>query len=175
VVDGGFDFANPAGSLLVTQGRDAVPRVDEVYDTIGFIPDHQWLSTEALLGGDNEACETPSSEQSQYSARSSRRTASSSSLSSTTTADCGETTQLKQHRDRNRIAARKCRQKAKQNTSKLQERERELNQQNRMLLSFAGSLREEILDLKNEILRHSDCNCSVIQNYIANAARRQMG
>ncbi|OTA87478.1 hypothetical protein M434DRAFT_375478 [Hypoxylon sp. CO27-5] len=77
----------------------------------------------------------------------------------------------KRNRERNRVAAHKCRQKAKQSMSDLQTRERELSHQNRMLQEHAGSLRDEILDLKNEILRHSDCNSDIIQNYIAKAAR----
>ncbi|KAI1414750.1 hypothetical protein F5Y13DRAFT_158251 [Hypoxylon sp. FL1857] len=80
-------------------------------------------------------------------------------------------TKSRRNRERNRVAAHKCRQKAKQSMSELQTRERELSQQNRMLQEHAGSLRDEILDLKNEILRHSDCNSDVIQNYIAKAAR----
>ncbi|KAI1114760.1 hypothetical protein F5Y14DRAFT_450618 [Nemania sp. NC0429] len=83
-------------------------------------------------------------------------------------------TDMRQHREKNRVAARKCRQKAKDNAVELQRRERELRQQNKMLLGYVGSLREEILDLKDEILRHSDCGSGVIQNYIASAARRQM-
>ncbi|KAI1470175.1 uncharacterized protein F4812DRAFT_470139 [Daldinia caldariorum] len=77
----------------------------------------------------------------------------------------------RRNRERNRVAAHKCRQKAKQSMSELQTRERELSQQNRMLQEHAGSLRDEILDLKNEILRHSSCDSDIIQNYIARAAR----
>lgn len=80
-------------------------------------------------------------------------------------------TKTRRNRERNRVAAHKCRQKAKQSMSDLQTRERELSQQNRMLQEHAGCLRDEILDLKNEILRHSDCNSDIIQNYIAKAAR----
>lgn len=89
-------------------------------------------------------------------------------------AEEAEEADMKQHREKNRVAARKCRQKAKDNAVELQRRESELRQQNKMLLGYVGSLREEILDLKDEILRHSDCNSGVIQNYIACAARRQM-
>lgn len=58
-------------------------------------------------------------------------------------------------------AAAKCRQKAKQSVSELQSRERELLQQNRFLTAHVGSLREEVLNLKNEILRHSQCDSDV--------------
>ncbi|RYP06999.1 hypothetical protein DL764_002822 [Monosporascus ibericus] len=68
-------------------------------------------------------------------------------------------------------AAAKCRQKAKQSVSELQNRERELLQQNRYLTAHAGSLREEVINLKNEILRHSHCDSDVIQAYINKAAR----
>ncbi|KAF3062267.1 putative bzip transcription factor protein [Daldinia childiae] len=77
----------------------------------------------------------------------------------------------RRNRERNRVAAHKCRQKAKQSMSELQIRERELSQQNRILLEHAGSLRDEILDLKNEILKHSNCDSDIIQNYISRAAR----
>ncbi|KAI0385892.1 hypothetical protein F5Y04DRAFT_159389 [Hypomontagnella monticulosa] len=77
----------------------------------------------------------------------------------------------RRNRERNRVAAHKCRQKAKQSMSDLQTRERQLSQQNRALQEHAVTLRDEILDLKNEILRHSSCDSDVIQNYIARAAR----
>ncbi|KAI0135140.1 hypothetical protein F4814DRAFT_443962 [Daldinia grandis] len=77
----------------------------------------------------------------------------------------------RRNRERNRVAAHKCRQKAKQSMSELQIRERELSQQNRILQQHACSLRDEILDLKNEILKHSNCDSEIIQNYITRAAR----
>ncbi len=80
-------------------------------------------------------------------------------------------TKSRRNRERNRVAAHKCRQKAKQSMSDLQIQERELSKHNRMLQDHAGCLRDEILDLKNEILRHSGCDSDIIQNYIARAAR----
>ncbi|KAI0447331.1 hypothetical protein F4803DRAFT_499184 [Xylaria telfairii] len=128
-----------------------------------------------ILPDRNDAHDTTSSEPSLNSTKSARHTTSTStSTSPITSVDQSGAAELKQHRERNRVAARKCRQKAKKNINGLQRRERELSQQNRMLLSYATSLREEILDLKTEILRHSDCNSNIIQSYIANAARRQM-
>ncbi|KAL7629126.1 hypothetical protein AAE478_000645 [Parahypoxylon ruwenzoriense] len=83
----------------------------------------------------------------------------------------GGATKSKRNRERNRVAAHKCRQKAKQSMSNLQAQERELSQHNRLLQEHAGYLRDEVLDLKNEILRHSSCDSDIIQNYIARAAR----
>lgn len=77
----------------------------------------------------------------------------------------------RRNRERNRVAAHKCRQKAKQSTSVLQERERQLSSQNRVLREHLGGLRDEILDLRTEILKHSRCDSDIIQNYIARSAR----
>ncbi|KAI0012122.1 hypothetical protein F4779DRAFT_614833 [Xylariaceae sp. FL0662B] len=67
----------------------------------------------------------------------------------------------KRSRERNRIAARKCRQKGKQKVAELQEREREESQRNRVLSDCVESLRGEVVHLKNEILQHSQCNRSL--------------
>ncbi|KAI8635402.1 hypothetical protein F5Y19DRAFT_10576 [Xylariaceae sp. FL1651] len=175
--DSEFGLANHPSDpfqLSSAQGRSLGQPIDTIpsLDTLHVIPSIRVLN-DGALSGDNEACETVSatSEPSQNSSRSTRRT----TTPLTTSAESSKSPQIKQHRERNRIAAQKCRQKAKQNVSELQQRERELSQQNRLLLDYAGILREEILGLKNEILRHADCNSNVIQNYIANAARRQMG
>ncbi|KAI0173360.1 hypothetical protein GGR52DRAFT_382519 [Hypoxylon sp. FL1284] len=82
-----------------------------------------------------------------------------------------KTPRTRRNRERNRVAAHKCRQKAKQSMSNLQERERELQTQNRMLREHADNLHSEVLDLKTEILRHSKCDSEVIQSWIARAAR----
>ncbi|KAI0016240.1 hypothetical protein F4780DRAFT_783449 [Xylariomycetidae sp. FL0641] len=77
-------------------------------------------------------------------------------------------------RERNRIAAHKCRRKQKDNVARLQQKERELAQQHDLLATHVGQLREEILLLKNEILAHANCDCDSIQNYISQAARKLM-
>ncbi|KAI1498357.1 hypothetical protein F5X99DRAFT_412164 [Biscogniauxia marginata] len=82
-----------------------------------------------------------------------------------------KSSKIKSGREKNRIAAHKCRQKAKLSLADLQQRERELSSRNKILVGHAGCLREEILGLKNEILRHSACDSEVIHNYIAKAAR----
>ncbi|KAI1085075.1 hypothetical protein F5B20DRAFT_129934 [Whalleya microplaca] len=74
-------------------------------------------------------------------------------------------------RERNRVAAHKSRDKAKHNLKDLEQREKDLCHQNKLLTDHAGSLREEVLCLKNEILNHGGCDSDVIQNYIAKAAR----
>ncbi|KAI0486331.1 hypothetical protein F4859DRAFT_511325 [Xylaria cf. heliscus] len=163
---------NPLGPPLFAPERTIKQSVDQV-DLLSpsvFASGNSNPGAEALPGY-NETRDTASSEPSPTSTRSARRT---TSTSPTTSVDQSGVPDIKQHRERNRVAARKCRQKAKRNVAGLQQRERELSQQNKVLHDYVSSLREEILDLKTEILRHSDCNSGIIQNYIANAARRQM-
>ncbi|KAI0876629.1 hypothetical protein GGS24DRAFT_208702 [Hypoxylon argillaceum] len=73
-------------------------------------------------------------------------------------------------RTRNRLAAAKCRKKAKRGVDELQQKEQDLLRENKMLSAEAGLLREEVLQLKCEILRHSACDNDYIRHYIQNAA-----
>lgn len=124
----------------------------------------------------SEPSHHPSPSSSSLSSSSPRRQNRKSTTSATTPPDNNNNSDdVKQHREKNRVAARKCRQKAKRNVAALQKQERELSQRHRELLGHVGSLRDEVLDLKNEVLGHADCGSDVIQNYIANAARLQMG
>ncbi|KAI0199926.1 hypothetical protein F4808DRAFT_196030 [Astrocystis sublimbata] len=75
-------------------------------------------------------------------------------------------------RNRNRLAAAKCRKKAKRGVDDLQQKEQDLLRGNQMLRAEAGLLRDEVLRLKDEILRHSDCNNEYIQRYIQRCAEQ---
>lgn len=77
-------------------------------------------------------------------------------------------------REANRLAAAKCRRKSRKSVSKLQERERCLVLENRRLIASATQLRDEVLNLKTEILGHGDCDSDVIKAYIDNAARKMI-
>ncbi|KAI1360996.1 hypothetical protein F5Y08DRAFT_315959 [Xylaria arbuscula] len=69
-------------------------------------------------------------------------------------------------RNRNRLAAAKCRRKAKRGVDELQEKERDLLRENKMLTAQADALRVEVLQLKTEIFRHGKCDNKCISNYI---------
>lgn len=95
----------------------------------------------------------------------------SGSLLSTLSASNGEcSTALKEHRIRNKLAAAKCRERVKRGVDALQRRERDLLRENKKLSSQACSLREEVYQLKCEVLRHSDCNNDCIHRYIQKTA-----
>lgn len=68
--------------------------------------------------------------------------------------------------ERNRVAASKCRQKKKEWTRNLETRAREFQKNNNMLRLEVESLRQEVLFLKTEMLKHSNCECSQIQDFM---------
>ena len=71
---------------------------------------------------------------------------------------------------RNRVAASKCRQKKKEYINGLEERARELTSTRNHLMAYVASLKDEIIALKTEMLKHSDCNCVAIQEYLRREA-----
>ncbi|KAI9816785.1 MAG: hypothetical protein M1827_001430 [Pycnora praestabilis] len=68
--------------------------------------------------------------------------------------------------ERNRVAASKCRQKKKEWTGNLESRARDLQNNKNQLALMVGSLRDEVLFLKSQLLKHSNCNCSRIRDYL---------
>ncbi|KAI1484873.1 hypothetical protein F5X96DRAFT_675200 [Biscogniauxia mediterranea] len=133
------------------------------------------LSNEALMAASGPGTSSSSSDgrsSSQCQEGAQRLSSISSSCASPEESGASyKTAKQKRDRERNRVAAHKCRQKAKQSVEELQIRERELSQRNKVLVGHAGCLREEILGLKIKILQHSSCDSEIIQNYIAKAAR----
>ncbi|KAH8657236.1 hypothetical protein BGZ61DRAFT_371465 [Ilyonectria robusta] len=76
--------------------------------------------------------------------------------------------------ERNRIAATKCRLRKRDEASALASREQVMEDQNRYLSTCFDQLTAEIYHLKTQLLRHTDCNCVLIQKYIANEARKSV-
>ncbi|KAF5700007.1 hypothetical protein FMUND_14510 [Fusarium mundagurra] len=72
----------------------------------------------------------------------------------------------------NRIAATKCRIRKRNEASALASREEAIKDQNRYLTACFDTLTDEIYHLKTQLLRHTNCNCVLIQNYIANEAQK---
>ncbi|KXJ84999.1 hypothetical protein Micbo1qcDRAFT_103002, partial [Microdochium bolleyi] len=75
-------------------------------------------------------------------------------------------TKKKKIREKNRRAATKYRNKTKCEVTKLQETEKQLSKKNSILSAHVKELRDEILALKTEILRHGTCKDQVIHGYI---------
>lgn len=76
----------------------------------------------------------------------------------------------RRRRDKNRVAAARCRKKAKVKTGELQQLYQGLYHKNEILQTEMKELREEVLSLKVDILAHGRCDSVVIQQYIRGAA-----
>lgn len=68
--------------------------------------------------------------------------------------------------ERNRQAALKCRQKKKVWESELQQRSDLVQQRNKELRATVQELKEEALALKSQLLAHTDCDCTLIRDYL---------
>lgn len=69
--------------------------------------------------------------------------------------------------ERNRVAASKCRQKKKEWTTNLESRARELTTERAHLTAYVASLKDELLFLKGECLKHTNCGCARIREYLS--------
>lgn len=74
--------------------------------------------------------------------------------------------------ERNRVAASKCRQKKKEWTGNLEVRARELQNNKNQLAAIVDSLKEEVIFLKGEMLKHTSCGCERVRDYLEQKADR---
>ncbi|RMZ69504.1 bzip transcription factor [Pyrenophora seminiperda CCB06] len=79
------------------------------------------------------------------------------------------------HLEKNRVAAHKCRQRKKEYINSLEGRAREYSAKNKMLKENVALLREEVLNLKNEMLRHAGCGFWAVDEYLARCAGGLLG
>jgi hypothetical protein len=70
--------------------------------------------------------------------------------------------------ERNRVAASRCRQRKKQKIEELEKRASETAQRNEELKLTISALKDELIMLKNMLLAHRNCECSLVQEYINN-------
>ncbi|KAL6710431.1 hypothetical protein ACN47E_008479 [Coniothyrium glycines] len=79
------------------------------------------------------------------------------------------------HLEKNRVAAHKCRQRKKEYINGLEGRAREFSTKNKMLKENVAMLREQVLSLKNEVLRHAGCGFWAVDEYLARCAGDLLG
>ncbi|KAF2107713.1 hypothetical protein BDV96DRAFT_505843 [Lophiotrema nucula] len=79
------------------------------------------------------------------------------------------------HLEKNRVAAHKCRQRKKVYIEGLEGRAREFSAKNKILKDNVAQLREEVLELKNEVLRHAGCGFWAVDEYLARCAGDLLG
>ncbi|KAF4992384.1 hypothetical protein FGRMN_7196 [Fusarium graminum] len=74
--------------------------------------------------------------------------------------------------DLNRITSNKVRIKKKEDEIRLEATERDMKKVNHDLTSHVTNLTAEVYNLKMRLLQHTDCDCHLIQEYIAREAHR---
>ncbi|KAI1760445.1 hypothetical protein GGR53DRAFT_509776 [Hypoxylon sp. FL1150] len=78
-------------------------------------------------------------------------------------------------RERNRMAASKCRKKQKLANNELQEKARIMGEKHHCLVAAKASLEEEVIGLKNELLLHGTCSYEPISEYLMQTAKNFVG
>nr|WJV41824.1 Jun proto-oncogene, AP-1 transcription factor subunit [Sepia esculenta] len=76
-----------------------------------------------------------------------------------------ERIKLERKRARNRIAARKCRTRKLERIARLEERVKELKDQNTELSQLSATLRDDICKLKQQIIEHVNSGCRILNNH----------
>jgi hypothetical protein len=80
--------------------------------------------------------------------------------------------QSKKFQERNRIASNKYRVKKREDAIKLCADEKDMERSNHDLTNCISDLMLQIYELKMELLQHTDCDCTLIQVYIATEAQK---
>lgn len=73
-----------------------------------------------------------------------------------------ERIKLERKRHRNRIAATKCRRRKLEKISKLEDKVKELKDENSELGAIADKLRGQVCSLKQQVLEHVKCGCQIM-------------
>ncbi|KAL3965713.1 hypothetical protein ACCO45_000021 [Purpureocillium lilacinum] len=97
-------------------------------------------------------------------------TSRQSSTRSAADASGGEDPKAVRVREKNRIAADKCRSRRRQEEDKLKSRHDYLEQEHRRLLGALSELMAETFVLKNMLMEHGSCDCRLIQDYLKESA-----
>ena len=79
-----------------------------------------------------------------------------------------------QYLEKNRIAAIKCREKKKMWESELVARAKELSAARACLRPRVTALREEVIALKTELLKHVGCDCIAIHEYLTQSTTQML-
>ncbi|KAJ3455105.1 hypothetical protein MRS44_013705 [Fusarium solani] len=74
--------------------------------------------------------------------------------------------------ERNRIASNKLRVKQREEQLKLESSQQDLERIHRDLFTCVADLTFEVYKLKMQLLQHSGCNCTLIQNYLVHESSR---
>ncbi|KAL3952846.1 hypothetical protein ACCO45_012789 [Purpureocillium lilacinum] len=98
------------------------------------------------------------------------RTSRLTNARSVADASGGEDPKTVRVREKNRIAADKCRSRRRQEEDKLKSCHEDLEQEHRRLSAALSELMAETFVLKNMLMEHGSCDCRLIQDYLKDSA-----
>ncbi|KAL3952776.1 hypothetical protein ACCO45_012719 [Purpureocillium lilacinum] len=98
------------------------------------------------------------------------RTSRLTNARSVADASGGEDPKTVRVREKNRIAADKCRSRRRQEEGKLKSCHEDLEQEHRRLSAALSELMAETFVLKNMLMEHGSCDCRLIQDYLKDSA-----
>lgn len=130
--------ALPGGVNFSAVQQTAKPRVSMIQPQVTFVPKFEKAQTVPTMGGKFSAPVQPINMDDQEAAK------------------------LERKRARNRLAATRCRNRKLERISRLEDRVKELKGQNSDLAQTASSLREQVYQLKQSILEHTQNGCQVM-------------
>jgi len=78
----------------------------------------------------------------------------------------------RQRQKRNLKAAKECRRRKEKNLKRLQSDAQAIEDRYSMLSALVRSLKEEVLDLRTQLLQHTSCQCILVHRYMEREARR---
>jgi len=102
----------------------------------------------------------------------SRRSRKNSKASRDTDEQNAQEAKRRRFLERNRVAASKCRQKKKEWMQNLEETARNAQNNSKYLQAAVVQLKDELLLLKQELLKHHGCDCTKIRTYLMQEAEK---
>ncbi|KAI9850273.1 MAG: hypothetical protein M1838_005956 [Thelocarpon superellum] len=114
----------------------------------------------------NQPEQEPETSSTKRQRKSNTRSRAGGAGASNETSAKGEDQKRNRFLERNRVAASKCRQKKKEWTGNLEARARELQSERNQISVVVSSLRNEVVWLKGELLKHTTCGCERIRQYL---------
>ncbi|KAL8876881.1 MAG: hypothetical protein Q9198_004996 [Flavoplaca austrocitrina] len=144
----------------VQYGQNTPP--DDIFPSAFAIPE----ANDEPNGKKKKQTLTTNDTESSAPAKRSRKNGRSSKSSNGQSASSADDIRRSKFLERNRVAASKCRQKKKEWTQNLETRARTLQKENNSLKMMLDSMRDEMIFIKSEMLKHTTCGCEHIQSWV---------
>lgn len=181
---GAFQQANPMQQIVQNRSstHQQFGQITPPDDCINELREPKSASAEAVVADAAERAKTDKSERARNAANQrhakTKKMRKDSEGSNAVDSDGleGEGGDKKEkYREKNRLAAAKCRAKKKENIEDIEVKHRKLSAMNSSLKKQVQDLRGELTGLRTHALNHQDCNCQIARYNINQAKRVALG